>query len=222
MFKLRQVSKKKDAPSTAKRAPKRSTAKDATKKKAAERPAREAATKKRALKPADKAVAKRVGKALPKPNSKGAATTQRRDLVLRKRTVAPMHDLGIGAQSVEPAKDALNSTAVLAGKAAVEKKATDVVVLDVREVSGLCDEMVVCTARSVPHLNAVADAIEEALRNAGERVVHRDGLAGSEPDWILLDYGDMMVHIFRPEARESYALEAYYGQARLLAKWKND
>jgi ribosomal silencing factor RsfS len=53
-------------------------------------------------------------------------------------------------------------------------------------------------------------------------VVHRDGLAGAEPDWVLLDYGDLMVHVFRPESRASYALEAYYAEARLLARWKND
>lgn len=218
MFKLRQVSKKKDASAV----PQRSAKKTVGKKAASERLAREAASKKRVPKAAEKPASKHVGKALPKPKSKGAATTQRRDLVLRKRASTPMQDLGIGAQSVEPAKDALNSTAVVAGKAAVDKKATDVVVMDVREVSGLCDEMVICTARSVTHLNAVADAIEEAMRKIGERVIHRDGLAGSEPDWVLLDYGDMMVHVFRQEARESYGLEVYYGQARLVAKWKND
>lgn len=216
MFKLRQA-KKKAAPAAA---PKRGKA-VAEKKSGSVRPAREAAAKRSVAKRGvdDK---KRPPKKLEKPMGKGSATSPRHDLVLRKRSLGPRIDVGVGAQSVEPAKGSEGTIALVAAKAAVEKKATDVVVMDVREVSGLCDEMIVCTARSVTHLNAVADAVEEALRKAGERVIHRDGLAGSDPDWVLLDYGDMMVHVFRPEARESYGLEAYYGQARLIARWKND
>jgi ribosome silencing factor RsfS/YbeB/iojap len=152
-------------------------------------------------------------RALPKPHKENA---------LRKRGGARPHDLGIGAHTIEPAAGTPETAGLIAARAAMDKKGSDVVLLDVHEISGLCDEMLVVSARSVTHLSAVADGVEEALRKAGERVVHRDGLAGAEPDWVLLDYGNLMVHIFRPEARQSYGLEAYYADAKLVAKWKND
>lgn len=141
---------------------------------------------------------------------------------LRKRNSGKVVDLGIGAVNIEPAPGALPTLGLAAAQAAMDKKATDVTVLDVRGVSGLCDEMVVASARSVTHLHAVADGIEEALRKAGERLLHADGRHSAEPDWVLLDYGNLMVHLFRPEARASYRLEDYYADAKLVAKWKND
>lgn len=189
-------------------------------------------------KPVSKAAAKPASKAKPKAKAKavemrapnkqkglrGASVLPKKveGAILRKRTPGPRVDLGIGAVNIEPSAADATSTSLVAAKAAIEKKATDIVVLDVREISGLCDEMVVVTARSVPHLGAVGEAVEEAMRLVGERVVHTDGLRGSEPDWLLLDYGNLMVHIFRPEARAQYRLEDYYVEARLIAKWKNE
>jgi ribosome silencing factor RsfS/YbeB/iojap len=178
-------------------------------------------------KPKD-ATAKAKGKAKPGAKARGAnpkgkpLSKPRGASPLRKRSAAPRVDLRIGAETIEPAAGTPESAGLIAARAAMDKKGTEVVLLDVSEISGLCDEMLVVSARSVPHLSAVADGVEEALRKAGERVVHRDGLAGAEPDWVLLDYGNLMVHIFRPEARQNYGLEAYYAEARLIAKWKND
>lgn len=179
-----------------------------------------------------KAVSKSTSKVAPRRSaqsadgkahrSRGAATTQRLDTVLRKRNAGQRVDLGIGAVSIEPSAGAPRTLGLQAAEAVMEKKGTDVTVLDVREISGLCDEMVVATARSVTHLNALADGVEEAMRKLGERLIHADGRHSAEPDWILLDYGNMMVHLFRAEARENYRLDAYYAEARLLAKWKND
>lgn len=229
MFKLKQAKKK---PAAAAEAPKRakSSAKPAAKSSARPKPS---AGKKFGAKAASKPAAKPAARTLPKapggrtaaakgPKGKGSRTTPTRELVLRKRPLAPRIDVGVGPHSVEPALGTPSTHGLSAANAAVDKKGSDVVLLDVREVSGLCDEMLVITARSVPHLHAIADAVEEALRKENQRVLHRDGLAGAEPDWVLLDYGDLMVHIFRPEARESYGLEAYYGQARLVGRWKND
>jgi ribosome-associated protein len=142
--------------------------------------------------------------------------------VLRKPAPRGPVDLGIGAVEIAPPKDAPRTIGIVAAEAAMDKKAFDIVVLDVRGISGLCDEMVVASARSVTHLGAVCDAVEEALRKQGERVLHSDGRHAAEPDWILLDYGDLMVHLFRPEARDHTRLEDYYASARLVAKWKND
>ena len=146
----------------------------------------------------------------------------RQSAPLRKRNSGKVVDLGIGAVNIEPAAGAAQTLGLIAAHAAMDKKASDVVVLDVRGVSGLCDEMIVASARSVTHLNAVADGIEEALRKGGERLLHADGRHSAEPDWVLLDYGNLMVHLFRPEARVSYRLEDYYADAKLVAKWKND
>jgi ribosome-associated protein len=141
---------------------------------------------------------------------------------LRKPAPRLAVDDGIGPVEIAPPKDAPRTIGIAAAEAAMDKKAFDVVVLDVRGISGLCDEMVVASARSVTHLSAVCDGVEEALRLQGERVLHADGRHSSEPDWILLDYGDLMVHLFRPEARLQTRLEDYYASARLVAKWKND
>jgi ribosome silencing factor RsfS/YbeB/iojap len=142
--------------------------------------------------------------------------------ILRKPAPRTPVDTGIGAVEILPPKDSPRTIGIAAAEAAMDKKAFDVVVLDVRGISGLCDEMVVASARSVTHLSAVCDGVEDALRKQGERVLHSDGRHAAEPDWILLDYGDLMVHLFRPEARLQTRLEDYYASARLVAKWKND
>lgn len=178
------------------------------------------AAKKKSAKPKPPARAKPKAKAKVRPKTK--VKVKPKAVLPRKRPVQAPVDVGIGPQDVAPAGDARSGPGWAAAEAAIAKKATDVLLLDVRELSGLCDQMLVATARSVPHLQAVADGVEEALRLAGERVVHRDGLKGAEPDWVLLDYGDLMVHLFRAEARQHYALEDYYAQARILARWKND
>jgi len=152
----------------------------------------------------------------------GEAVLKRKPTILHKPAPRKAVDLGIGAVEIAPPKDAVRTIGIAAAEAALDKKAFDVVVLDVRGISGLCDEMVVVSARSVPHLSAVCDGIEESLRKIGERVLHADGRHSAEPDWILLDYGDLMVHIFRPEARIQTRLEDYYASARLVAKYKND
>jgi ribosome-associated protein len=209
MFKLRKSASAADAPRAAK-------------KKNVKKPA---AGKPKPGKPKPRTGEAAKGKKRPlKSASKTAKNPAKKPVlpVLRKRALSPRVDVGVGAVNIAPAKDQPRSSGLIAAEAAVDKKATDIALLDVREVSGICDEMLVCTARSVTHLNAVSDAVEEALRKAGERVIHRDGLRGAEPDWILLDFGDLMVHLFRPEARENYRLEDYYAEAKLVARWKND
>jgi ribosome-associated protein len=108
--------------------------------------------------------------------------------------------------------------AMQAAQAALDKKAFDILVLEVAEISGLCDRMIICSARSTTHLSAVSDAIEDALRKAGQRLLHSDGRRTAEPEWVLLDYGDLMVHVFRQQARSDYQLEEYYSDGKVLAK----
>jgi ribosome-associated protein len=94
---------------------------------------------------------------------------------------------------------------------AVSKKAEDVVLLDLREVTNFTDFFVLCTARSDPQLRAVADAIQEGLLSEKQKPWHAEGYDGRS--WILLDYVHVVAHVFLPETRRYYALERLWGDA---------
>lgn len=98
-----------------------------------------------------------------------------------------------------------------AARAALDKKAVDLVVLDVRTLSGVTDYFLVCTGRSVTHVTTIADAIRDGLKELDVRPLHAEGVA--ESGWILLDYGDVLVHVFLEETRDYYALERLWGDA---------
>lgn len=95
--------------------------------------------------------------------------------------------------------------------AALEKKAGDVVILDLRKLETLTDYFVICTGDVNQHVRAIVDHIERQMRQHGERVLHREGLEGA--NWVLLDYVDVVVHVFRPSFREFYRLEDLWGDA---------
>jgi ribosome-associated protein len=112
-----------------------------------------------------------------------------------------------GETNVKPLANQL----VVAAQAAYDKKATDVVVLDMRKIPSFTDYFLLCTARNQRQLRAVADAIDMALRETGARAAHIEGNEGSE--WILLDYFDMVVHVFTADKRLFYGLERLWGSA---------
>jgi ribosome-associated protein len=99
----------------------------------------------------------------------------------------------------------------LSARIALDKKAQGVQLLDLAALSGIADYFLLCTGASTPHVEAIAEAIEAALKAEGHRVLHREGVAGS--GWLLLDYGDVVVHIFLPETRAFYALDRLWGDA---------
>ena len=99
----------------------------------------------------------------------------------------------------------------LAVQAADDKKATDIVVLDLRKASGFTDYFVICSGSNSRQIRAIADAVVDALGAEGEKPSHVEGNDRSE--WILLDYFDFIVHIFAPETRAFYALERLWGDA---------
>ncbi len=110
----------------------------------------------------------------------------------------------MAASSLEIAK--------VAAIAADDKKATDLVVLDLSEQTDVCDYFVICTAANGPLMDAVVDSIEEkVLKNTGAKPISREGRGRST--WVLLDYGPVVVHVFRPEARDYYRLERLWGEA---------
>ncbi len=89
-------------------------------------------------------------------------------------------------------------------------KAEDIVSIDIAGKSALADYMVIASGRSHRHVNSVADHLLRALKQAGFGPSKVEGLSGA--DWVLIDTGDVIVHIFRPEVREFYALEKMWAQ----------
>ena len=86
-----------------------------------------------------------------------------------------------------------------------EKKAEDVRTDDVRGVSALCDVFVVATGVAAPHLKGLAAGVQQAMKSAGVASFRTSG--DPESGWIVIDYVDVVVHVFSPEARAYYALE---------------
>lgn len=102
--------------------------------------------------------------------------------------------------------------AKVAAIAADAKKATDIVLLDLTASSDVCDFFLIMTVQNKRLADAVIDEIEEKLRvNCSEKPLSSEGRA--DGNWILLDYGALVVHAFTPEARDYYRLERLWGDA---------
>lgn len=86
-----------------------------------------------------------------------------------------------------------------------DSKAEDIVPIDIRNKTSLADHMVVASGRSHRHVAAIADHLLQSLKEAGALNIRVEGQQGA--DWILIDAGDIIVHVFRPEVREFYNLE---------------
>jgi ribosome-associated protein len=95
--------------------------------------------------------------------------------------------------------------------AARGRKALDLVVLDLRSLDSFTDFFVICSGQNARQVQAIADAVEESLRQAQVRPAHVEGFDRAE--WVLLDYFDFIVHVFNTERREFYALERLWGSA---------
>ena len=98
-----------------------------------------------------------------------------------------------------------------AGKLALSKKGYDVKILKLKKISSVCDFFVICSGSVDVHVKAIADAVDEGLRKKGIYPSHREGAERSS--WLLLDYFDVVVHVFSEEARQFYALEKLWGDA---------
>ena len=96
-------------------------------------------------------------------------------------------------------------------EAAAEKKASDVVMLDIRELSVIADYFVICTGTNSRQIQAIASSVEDALSEVKVSTRKREGSA--ETGWVLLDCGDVIVHIFGPMEREYYRLERLWSGA---------
>ena len=96
-------------------------------------------------------------------------------------------------------------------RAADDKKANDIVIMNMRGVMEAADWFIICSAQTATQVRAIADNIEEQLREAGVEFYHKEGY--NEGEWILLDYGDAVAHVMRNVNREYYALEELWSAA---------
>ena len=99
----------------------------------------------------------------------------------------------------------------LAVDAALEKKAADVTVLDLRGLGAFTEYFLLCTGWSTPQIHAIADEIDRRMKEKGVSRPHREGYAAA--DWVLLDYGEFVVHIFSEKARLYFDLERLWRAA---------
>ncbi len=114
-----------------------------------------------------------------------------------------------------PSAEAL-ITAHLVVDAASDKKAQDIVLLDVHAVASFTDYFVICAGTSERQIRAIADGIDEALSKRGISPYKREGTP--DDGWVLLDYSDVVVHIFSPEQRTFYGLEKLWESGRIVAR----
>jgi ribosome-associated protein len=132
------------------------------------------------------------------------SATQRPDGLPARDTAAPRIDLeplDLARRIVELAED---------------KKAADIVLLDLGELTTLADAFVICSGGSERQISAIADGIVEGLRDERVKPIGREGT--SESHWVLLDYGSVIVHVFTPPERDYYELEKHWSGARVVVR----
>lgn len=103
----------------------------------------------------------------------------------------------------------------LAVAAAEEKHARDITVLNLEGTGAFAEYFILCSGQSQPQLRAIGEAVEQSLEKHGRRLSHREGKPGAA-EWLLLDYGNFIVHIFSERAREYYDLERLWRNAERL------
>ena len=104
--------------------------------------------------------------------------------------------------------------AITAAKALDSKKGRDIQVIGVEHLTSLADYFVICSGTSNTQINALCDAVEKAVNEAGEPTLHREGYRGGT--WVLLDFGSVVIHVFNQEAREFYSLERLWQDGKPL------
>ncbi len=95
-----------------------------------------------------------------------------------------------------------------------DKKGSNILALDIRGLSNLTDYMVIAEGNVDRHVTSIARAIADELQEKGERPLHVEGLQTG--DWVVMDYGQVMIHIFSPGLRSKYALEQLWGDSKIV------
>ena len=105
--------------------------------------------------------------------------------------------------------------AAIAAKALDSKKGIDLRLIEISDISTLADYFLICTASSNPHVRTLCDAVEEAMDEAGEPMVGREGHRGGT--WVVLDFGCVVVHVFTEETRAFYDLERLWQDGKQVS-----
>jgi len=177
-------------PASAKKAPAAKAAADKAPKKA---PAKKAAAK--------KAVTKAV--AAPKAAKTTATKTTATKAVIAKKA-APKK------AAAEAVQDSAAKTLKLVLGRLDDMKAEETVTIDLRGKSAFSDYLVVTTGRSNRHVSSIAENVAKGLKEAGQKKLHVEGMTNA--DWVLIDTGEVILHVFRPEVREFYNIERLWAQ----------
>ena len=123
-----------------------------------------------------------------------------------------------GIPPIRKASLTANKVSKIIANLASDKKALDIVVLDMRRVANFCDYFVICGGNTNRQVRAIADHIEEGLGELGIRLSFKQGFKQS--DWIVFDAGDVVTHIFEKDLRDFYRLEYLWQEAKRV-KWEN-
>jgi len=116
--------------------------------------------------------------------------------------------------SIRKELQAEDSLLVEAIEAALDKKALDLVAIQLGDLCSFTDHFIICTGTSGRHNKTIGEGIDERLRELGTRPLHIEG--HKDGDWVLMDYGDFVVHIFTARAREFYDLERLWRAGKRL------
>ncbi len=113
--------------------------------------------------------------------------------------------------SISQALDASREKALACARAAIDKKAENVRILDLTDFSGFTDYFVICSGMSDRQVQSISDSIDHEMSSAGQSILSAEGYADGR--WVLMDLGDVVVHIFLDALREYYDLEALWADA---------
>lgn len=117
-------------------------------------------------------------------------------------------------EKIEPSTTETIDWVQAAATAAADKKAADLVILDLREIASFTEYFLIGSGTNQRQVQAIADAVEERLRKDKKRPLHIEGYNAAE--WILLDYGDFIVHVFSAPSRRFYDLERLWRDAKRI------
>ena len=159
-----------------------------------------------------------------RPRTRAASARPRKTSVTARRKPVRKSTRAAASRSKAPTAGPKRAKAAKAAKvpadvalavsAALDKKAEQVHVLDLRKGSAFTDFFIIATGNNIRQVQAIADGIEEALKKTDVRPALVEGYSRAE--WILLDYFDFIVHVFTPATREFYALERLWGDAERI------
>jgi ribosome-associated protein len=145
----------------------------------------------------------------------GCITRLRACSTIRTGALLTKTDLKENPETPQPPETpAATPSWLIAVRAAEAKKATDIKVLDLTGITSFADYFVIATGANQRQIQAIADEVGMQLKHAGERPISVEGYEAAE--WVLLDYADLLVHVFSTKAREYYDLERLWRNARTV------